>query len=189
MLAAARPEDRQSAARSPRGGRIRRARDPGGSSLLRLGGDVQPAPTRSCRPPARAQGREHREREARYRRGRQYRLPRPDRERHAPPRCASRGTPRLGNGRADAPGAHQRLSAGRLGVLAVSRHIERMKKLVILTLAALWFVAAGHPASADQTDGRLDKLFADLRATSDPVEGEAITDSIWQIWYETDNTK
>jgi tetratricopeptide (TPR) repeat protein len=81
------------------------------------------------------------------------------------------------------------LSAGRLGVLAVSRHIERMKKLVIPALAALWFVAAGYPASADQTDGRLDKLFADLKATSDPVEGEAITASIWQIWYETDNTK
>ncbi|HEY6335174.1 MAG TPA: tetratricopeptide repeat protein [Alphaproteobacteria bacterium] len=64
-----------------------------------------------------------------------------------------------------------------------------MKKLVISALAALWFVAAGHPASADQTDGRLDKLFADLKATSDPVEGQAITESIWQIWYETDNTK
>jgi len=71
----------------------------------------------------------------------------------------------------------------------VDRHIGFMKWLVISALAALSLATAGRPAFADQTDSRLDKLFADLKATSDPVEGEAITETIWHIWYETDNTK
>jgi tetratricopeptide (TPR) repeat protein len=85
--------------------------------------------------------------------------------------------------------AHQRLSTGLLGDPAASGHIEPMSRFVVAVLAALWFLAGGNPAPADQTDSRLDKLFADLKATSDPVEGEAITGSIWRIWYETDNAK
>lgn len=38
------------------------------------------------------------------------------------------------------------------------------------------------PAVADQTDARLDGLFARLQATDDAQEGERITRRIWALW-------
>jgi tetratricopeptide (TPR) repeat protein len=61
-----------------------------------------------------------------------------------------------------------------------------MRRLAALLCAVLILARIG-PAAADQTDKRLDGLFAALKTTKDPAEGQAITDQIWQIWYETDD--
>ena len=41
------------------------------------------------------------------------------------------------------------------------------------------------PALADQTDSRLNELFAQLREVSAPVEAAPIESQIWAIWLET----
>lgn len=57
-----------------------------------------------------------------------------------------------------------------------------MRALVLVLLLGL----AGA-SIADQTDERLDGLFARLHATADGHEAEAITAQIWEIWYQTEN--
>lgn len=39
-------------------------------------------------------------------------------------------------------------------------------------------------AHADQNDTRLDSLFSNLKQTSAAHEGTAITDKIWEVWYQ-----
>lgn len=45
------------------------------------------------------------------------------------------------------------------------------------------------PAAADQTDPRLDGLFARLQSTDRPGEAQALEQRIWQIWIESDDPK
>lgn len=40
---------------------------------------------------------------------------------------------------------------------------------------------------ADQTDKRLDALFARLQSTEDAAEAAMLTDTIWAIWHESKN--
>ncbi|SDF45881.1 Tfp pilus assembly protein PilF [Limimonas halophila] len=54
-----------------------------------------------------------------------------------------------------------------------------------IALAAV--LAGGHvaaPAHADQTDPRLDSLFAELDDAESYAEGQRIAEKIWSIWYE-----
>ena len=55
-------------------------------------------------------------------------------------------------------------------------------------LVALWMIS-GAPAgaAADQTDPRLDDLFARLQATDRPGEAEALEERIWRIWIEAED--
>lgn len=55
---------------------------------------------------------------------------------------------------------------------------------VVLALAVL--LAAGSAALADQSDGRLDGLFARLQAAG-PVEAQQVEGEIWQIWTQSDD--
>lgn len=60
----------------------------------------------------------------------------------------------------------------------------------VLTLAgllppALW----SSGARADQTDPRLDPLFARLQVTRSPAEADAIERRIWEIWSESDDLR
>ena len=53
-------------------------------------------------------------------------------------------------------------------------------------LAALLILADGvGPARADQTDPRLDALFAELQTTTDPARADALTERIWTVWLES----
>ena len=61
-----------------------------------------------------------------------------------------------------------------------------MGKFAAAMLCALLLWGAG-PASADQTDGRLDLLFATLQKTQRPVEVQAAEDMIWAIWTQSDD--
>jgi len=61
----------------------------------------------------------------------------------------------------------------------------RSAVLTALVFAHLAFSAT--PASADQTDSRLDELFVKLQGTSDRVEGRRITQQIRIIWRQTEN--
>ena len=58
----------------------------------------------------------------------------------------------------------------------------RRRLLLPLILALL---AAGSAARADQTDPRLNGLFARLKAAQDRSVAQPIEDSIWAIWRET----
>lgn len=58
----------------------------------------------------------------------------------------------------------------------------------VLLLCTLLSGALGT-AIADQSDERLDSLFARLHATGDEREGQGITRQIWEIWYEVDDVK
>ena len=40
-------------------------------------------------------------------------------------------------------------------------------------------------ARADQTDPRLDALFAELQTTTDPARADVLTDRIWTLWLES----
>ena len=90
---------------------------------------------------------------------------------------------------ADGRPAHQALTLRGLGAMRATHHTYLMFRVLVPVLALFWLLAEAPHASADQTDKRLDKLFADLKATSNPVEGEVITESIWHIWYETTDRK
>lgn len=48
-------------------------------------------------------------------------------------------------------------------------------------------LVAWAPASADQTDGRLDALFQRLQTTADQGEGQHIAAQIWVIWRQIDD--
>lgn len=53
----------------------------------------------------------------------------------------------------------------------------------------LLLLAAGSPTpcAADQSDPRLDALFAQLKSADTPVAAETIQAGIWQIWSETND--
>ena len=55
----------------------------------------------------------------------------------------------------------------------------------IVLLGLLVFAAA--PAAADQTDKRLDALFAQLKAAPAYAQAQPVEASIWDIWGETDD--
>jgi tetratricopeptide (TPR) repeat protein len=59
-----------------------------------------------------------------------------------------------------------------------------MRRLIILLCLVL---ATSSPAQATQADPQLDQLFARLQATTDPSEGEALQQAIWQVWTATDD--
>ena len=59
-------------------------------------------------------------------------------------------------------------------------------RLIVLFIAV---AAAAASARADQTDKRLDTLFAQLAAAKDALQGGSIAGKIWQIWLETQNGK
>ncbi len=59
--------------------------------------------------------------------------------------------------------------------------LRRLAGVVLLA-----FLAA-RPAVADQTDKRLDPLFADLKAACSHVEALPIEAQIWTLWLESDN--
>ena len=105
LLAAARAEDRRRAEGPAAPRRLRRALDPRGASLLRLGGHLQHPAARDRQRAARAQGRQYRAREARRDRRRQHRLHRADRIRDRDAGRAYGRTPRLGERRPRAQGA------------------------------------------------------------------------------------
>lgn len=60
--------------------------------------------------------------------------------------------------------------------------------LLVAALSSLFFVWS-QPAGADQKDGRLDPLFARLKATNDPREAGGIADEIWRIWTHNGDPK
>ena len=60
--------------------------------------------------------------------------------------------------------------------------IRRIGAPVICSL--LLFLVGAAVARADQTDQRLDGLFAQLKETQDPAVGTQLTEQIWEIWLE-----
>lgn len=60
-----------------------------------------------------------------------------------------------------------------------------MRALRALSLVVLSLAAA--PAMADQSDPRLDTLFAQLKQVQTPPEAQAIELQIWSAWLETDS--
>ncbi len=54
-----------------------------------------------------------------------------------------------------------------------------------IQIVALLILALGlNPIRADQTDPRLNGLFAELHETTDGLRAAQITQSIWSIWHE-----
>ncbi len=62
-------------------------------------------------------------------------------------------------------------------------------RLLAGALCLLLMTAGVHPSRTDQTDARLDDLFAALHQTGDGALGAELTARIWQIWFETDDTE
>ena len=60
--------------------------------------------------------------------------------------------------------------------------IRDLGKLAILMLAMLI-----TPVQADQTNPELDQLFLLLQDSTDPSEAAALTQKIWENWYQTDD--
>ncbi|HIL19325.1 MAG TPA: hypothetical protein EYG12_08805, partial [Gammaproteobacteria bacterium] len=57
---------------------------------------------------------------------------------------------------------------------------------------ALWLMVTGlcsisPSANADQTDARLDPLFAQLQSITDHRHGIELSNLIWDIWLEIDD--
>jgi len=69
-------------------------------------------------------------------------------------------------------------------------HTPGMKRLpplaAAIVLAVAVLLAAGPAALADQSDGRLDGLFARLQAAG-PAEALRVEGEIWQIWTQSDD--
>lgn len=57
-----------------------------------------------------------------------------------------------------------------------------MARLRLFVITALLLAVTAVQAAADQSDPRLDALFARLKATSDPGEAHQIEQTIWFIW-------
>ena len=57
----------------------------------------------------------------------------------------------------------------------------------VFAIVLLCFLAPAPPAGADQTDPRLEQLFAQLKTTDDPGQAHGIERVIWQIWIESDD--
>lgn len=62
---------------------------------------------------------------------------------------------------------------------------------LLASCAVFLSLLAGGAASAraDQTDKRLDGLFAGLKQTQDPTVGTRLTEQIWEIWLEPKDEK
>ena len=58
---------------------------------------------------------------------------------------------------------------------------------MIIRLIILYLLA--HSTLADQTDPRLDDLFGQLQASSDPESAHRIEGMIWAIWLDSNNTE
>ena len=69
---------------------------------------------------------------------------------------------------------------------ARSRAILSVVRQILLTLSSLCavLIGAAAPACADQTDARLDALFAELR-TGDAIDAEETVDRIIEIWADS----
>ena len=64
-----------------------------------------------------------------------------------------------------------------------------MRAVSLFLLLGLFIVGGiARPAHADQTDERLDALFARLQETKDSAEGRHLTRQIRIIWRQTDNS-
>jgi len=57
----------------------------------------------------------------------------------------------------------------------------------LASLVVALVLAPSDPILADQSDPRLNDLFARLLATQDPSESRSIEQSIWEIWLTTDD--
>lgn len=60
-------------------------------------------------------------------------------------------------------------------------------RYLALILATIWLLATPTPAVADQTDPRLDGLFADLKEPKVPGSAPFIQAHIWAIWFTYDD--
>ena len=58
----------------------------------------------------------------------------------------------------------------------------RTLKALCLICGLAWLLT---PAFGDQTDPRLDQLFADLKSVAGPAEAAPVENRIWTIWHET----
>lgn len=62
------------------------------------------------------------------------------------------------------------------------------RTLVTVALVAVSvLLGAVAPAAADQTDKRLNRLFAALKTTKDEAKADRLTGFIWRIWRQTRN--
>lgn len=62
-------------------------------------------------------------------------------------------------------------------------------RCLALVLAALVLLGSPTPAAADQTNPRLDALFAMLQQPDPPGGAAAIESRIWAIWYSHDDPR
>jgi len=66
----------------------------------------------------------------------------------------------------------------------------RIRAVFTLILVALVAIALdAQPSLADQTDPRLDRLFADLKGAEDAAAARPIEAEIWRIWNRSDNAE
>lgn len=64
--------------------------------------------------------------------------------------------------------------------------MKRLPSFAAAALAAVVLLASGPLAMADQSDSRLDGLFARLQAAG-PAEAQQIEGEIWRIWTQSDD--
>jgi tetratricopeptide (TPR) repeat protein len=64
-----------------------------------------------------------------------------------------------------------------------------MCRLAVPAICSLLLLAGAAAARADQTDQRLDGLFAELKETQDATVGVRLTEQIWEIWLEPKGEK
>ena len=57
---------------------------------------------------------------------------------------------------------------------------------IVACCVALGLILAS-PTAADQTDERLDGLFAELRSVTNPIVARSVESEIWAIWLEVDD--
>jgi len=62
-----------------------------------------------------------------------------------------------------------------------------MRTIAMALVVAPAVILNAAAALADQSDPRLAKLFAQLKATKDGDTGSALTRSIWEIWFQSKN--
>ena len=58
-------------------------------------------------------------------------------------------------------------------------------RIVSAIALAIVLALAGAPAAADQTDSRLNRFFADLKAAPDAETARPIEQAIWGVWSES----
>jgi len=74
------------------------------------------------------------------------------------------------------------------GTTAGGVHTRFMRLPLSLCLLLLLLAVCG-PLYADQTDPRLDDMFAQLKTAQDAAAADRIEQRIWVIWRQTDNEK